>query len=141
MKRFIIAIALLFALPVYADSPGALNLTASQGEDFSKTIVIQTCSAWNPTYTACTGTTTPMNLTGYTFRAQVRQNYTDAAAFSTFSTSTTPLIGTVTLRLNRSKTDALANKSAFWDLAMTAPSGDISYLLRGTFTVKYSATR
>lgn len=132
MRRLTAAIilALLLALPAWAGvTPATLNLVSYQGETFSRTFTLKDATG------------AVMNLTGHTFQAMVRATYTSTGALQTFAVTLSPAAGTVTVTLTPTQTAALAGKAAVWDLKHTEPGGAASFLLRGTFTGRYAATR
>lgn len=131
MKRLVIAILLLGSVAfAFADSyaPATYNLQIQQGEDFAKTLVIQD------------GNKRAINLTGYGFAAQARQQPT-TATFLNFSTVVNSSAGTVQLRAGRALTSALGSKTGYWDLLMTFPDGTRTYLLKGQVYIFPTVTR
>ena len=137
MKPFLIlALTLLLLVPgpwplvtAYCAEPAIDDLTIQAGEDFNYTILLKS------------STGAALNLTGYTFAAQVRTTYAEGAPLATFTTSVTPLTGTVVLTLPRATTAGLALKKGVWDLRQTDPNGDQTYLLRGAIRFVPVVTR
>ena len=83
----------------------------------------------------------PINITGRTYRAQVRSNTEDANPEVSFTcTLTTPLSGVLTCVLSASQTATLEPGNHFWDLEENA-SGVISTVLSGVFAVLADVTR
>ena len=85
--------------------------------------------------------TTPINITGFTYRAQIR--YTkDAASIALTFTTAVPLgtDGVVTLTASAGNTALLTTGIAYWDLEQTA-SGVVSTLLAGKCTVLADVSR
>ena len=85
--------------------------------------------------------TSPIDITGRTYKAQVRSNTEDVSAEVAFScTLTTPLSGIITCVLSATQTATLEPGNHTWDLEEDA-SGVISTILSGTFTVLADVTR
>jgi hypothetical protein len=136
MKRLLIAAGMMIATSCFADSyiPATMNLQINAGEDYAATVRLSTCSSYTPLSGLCRGTLTPVNLTGYSFQAQIRATAYSSAVLGNFSTSTVPSTGNLTWKLSHQTTLALFGKSGYWDLRMTAPDGSLSYLLKGSVT-------
>ena len=91
--------------------------------------------------------TTPVDLTGYTFRGQARTQYGSASAsFSlTFSLQDqTNNTGKVDVKISASSTAdlKLRNSVAYvYDIERVAPSGTVERIMEGTITVRPEATK
>lgn len=119
----------LVAAAAFADLPVPADLSCSQGEDCRRILVVKSGGL-------------PVNLTGYSYRAQVRASYTDAVPLATFVVDPSQLsMGSITLVLPSAVTTQLAGKTGVWDLQQIDPSGSVSYLVRGAFKCYLSATR
>lgn len=85
--------------------------------------------------------TTPIDITGRTYRAQVRSNTEDTSYELAFTcTLTTPASGVLTCVLSAAQTATLEPGNHTWDLEENA-SGVVSTILSGTFTVLADVTR
>jgi hypothetical protein len=109
--------------------PGAASVVITRGD--TTTLVI----------TLTTDGTTPINITGRTYRAQVRRDTEDASPEVTFTcTLTTPASGVLTCVLSAAQTATLEPGNHFWDLEENA-SNVISTVLSGAFAVLPDVTR
>lgn len=115
-------------------TPGKLNLVAYQG------------ASWDYTLTWLSGGT-PVNLTGYQARMQVRESYdSDSTILSLTAGTGITLGGTAgTIYLEASATttagfDGTPNKQFIYDLELES-AGVVTRLLEGTFTINPEVTR
>lgn len=139
MKGFLASILagmwLLVALPGLTAAsfagvtPGKLDLNAQQYERFTKTFILKDSNG------------AVMNLTGYSYKAQIRKGYDTAVAAADFGVTIAPLSGQVELSLTSAQTGALVGDIFYWDLQQTEPGGNVSYLLKGRFSGNKSATK
>ena len=88
---------------------------------------------------------TPVPLTGYTGKMQVRSDDDSATVVVTFTTSDTTMTlggvaGTITLLLSAATTAALAAGVYVYDLILTAGTGEVYPILRGQFIVRQRIT-
>lgn len=107
-------------------------------------------------------TTTPVDLTGWSGRAQVRRrpggevwlSLTSDAATASGSTLTLAADGTITVHVHHAETetwpdsrtvapgaDGALNANAMWDLELVAPTGEVTRFLMGAVTVSADVTR
>jgi hypothetical protein len=112
-------------------------LTIDQGA--TRTLVVQYQQR-------ASGVDTPVNLTGYTARMQLRTSY--AAASSTLSLTSpssgiviTPLTGTITVTITATQTAALAAGRYVYDLEIESAGGEVTRVLDGIATVTPEVTR
>jgi hypothetical protein len=85
--------------------------------------------------------TTPRNLTGCTFRAQIRASKDATSVAGEFTcTVATPSSGVVRLVLSASVSAALPDEVLYWDFEQTQ-SGVVTTLLAGKCTVVGDITR
>lgn len=116
--------------------PANIDLTIYQGSTFSKTFQWKT---GNPP--------TPVNLTGYTARMQIRQKVTSETPIITLTTENgriiirDPLEGRFSLEISAEDTAALSFKSAVYDLEFSSPSGIVVRLFEGSVTLSPEVTR
>lgn len=84
---------------------------------------------------------TPRDLTGHTFRAQIRTSKDASAIAASFvCTVTTPASGVVRLVLPASSSASLPEAVLFWDFEQTV-DGVVTTLLAGKCTVVGDVTR
>jgi hypothetical protein len=79
----------------------------------------------------------PVDLTGYTAKAQLKTNFADASPVDFDCTITTPETdGVVSVYLSPATTAALtAGSSYIWDFQLTSPDSDVRTYLAGDVTV------
>jgi hypothetical protein len=114
--------------------PGKYNLTIVQGATLEEAITWQDAQG------------NPIDLTGYTARAQARQNYEDATPFMNLTTENGGIIlgganGQIKLSLNASATAAITAETGMWDLELVTASGAVYRLLQGSVTISKEVTR
>jgi hypothetical protein len=108
--------------------PAEVNVIITRGDTTTLVITI-------------TDSSSPINITGRVYTAQVRGNTEDPTAEVAFTcTLTTPLSGIVTCVLTATQTATLEPGNHVWDLQENA-SGIISTILAGAFTVLADVTR
>lgn len=94
-----------------------------------------------------TGTpATPVDLTGYTARMQVREEIAAAAVLVELTTENDGITlggatGTVDLYISAVATAAFAWESGVYDIEMVAPNGDVKRLVAGSVAVSPEVTR
>ncbi len=111
-----------------------LNLTLDQGTDFDRTL-------------SFLADTTPIDLTGYTFRGQARDGYAAKVAAFSFSfvlanQGTDP--GKVAVTIPAAATQDLkltVAKDYVYDIERVEPGGKVRRVLEGTITVRPEATK
>lgn len=96
---------------------------------------------------------TPVNLTGYSAKLQMRETYdsaTSANAAISFSTTPTTAQGTITLggtagtiivTATAAQTSAITIDSGVWDLELTDGTGVVTRLLEGKVTFTPESTK
>jgi len=89
---------------------------------------------------------TPLNLTGYTARMQLRASYTAPDVIVELTTENSriiiiPLTGVVRLLLDASTTAALVAKNYVYDLETVSPTGFVTRVLQGEAIVSPEVTR
>jgi hypothetical protein len=110
------------------------NLEINQGATFSLT------ATWKDSTGAA------INLTGYTARLQVRENYASTTTIVSLTSSSGITLGgaagTVTIIITASATSALiAPWAGVYDLELVDASGVVTRLLEGAATVSPEVTR
>jgi len=109
------------------------GFTADQGATFSQVIT------WKDS------TNSPIDLTGYTARMQIRQKVTSSVSLSLTTENNRITLGgdagTIALSITSSDMADLPAGSYTYDLELVSVSGDVSRLLMGTFVVRSEVTR
>jgi hypothetical protein len=120
---------------------GALDLTCEQGTTFKRTITLYQDTA----------KAVPVDLTGFTFRGQIRSSAkatgAPTAAFLCAITNATG--GAFSISLTAEQTSAIPTigesysvmKAYVYDLEMVAGDGTVSRLLNGAFNVSPEVTK
>jgi len=115
-------------------SPGRLNMNCYQGASFDYTLTWQTGG-------------TPVNLSGYTARMQVRDTYDGGSAIVSISSGTGITLGgtagTILVALTATQTaaiDATPSGQYVYDLELVSGS-TVTRLVEGTFIVSPEVTR
>lgn len=113
---------------------GKYNVIADQGATFARLIT------WKD------DENTPVDLTGYSARMQVREKYTSTVAALSLSTPSSGISlgttnGQITLSVPASTMAALPSGEYVYDLEMVSSTGAVTRLLQGTFTVTPEVTR
>lgn len=112
----------------------SLNLTHDQGTTFYRLLTLKSDE------------TTPINLTGYTFRGQCALKFGSSSAFSfSFivrdqSTNT----GEIETRILPEATEPLVLRQAteyLYDIEMESAGGEVTRILQGTITVNPEVTK
>lgn len=89
---------------------------------------------------------TPVNLTGYSAKMQVRQSAASPDALLEMSTvngkiQITPSTGTIVLVFSATTTAAITWKRGKYDLELTAGDGTVTRLIEGEITISKEITR
>jgi len=98
------------------------NITIEQGTDFSRTLFLTT------------DTSTPINIAGRTFSAQIRQMPGGTVATAFTCTVTSAAGGQLTMALSAAATLVVPTSGGKYDLLMNA-SGTYTRLLEGVVTL------
>jgi hypothetical protein len=114
-------------------NPGLVNLVCPQGATFQKVLTYKIGR-------------TPVNITGWTARMQVRENYESASTLLDITTANNGIIlggaaGTITLNVNSATTSAFRAGIYVYDLELISASGVVTRLIEGRFTVTPEVTR
>lgn len=111
--------------------PGRYNYSIVQGDTFTNAPVWKINS-------------TPVNVTGYSARMQVRRAVDGSLVVTLSSTNGRITVGTTdgkfTLALTATETSALPTGQFLYDLEVTAPDATVTTLLQGGFTVNPQVT-
>ena len=117
------------------------NFTVEQGATCIREFV------WNTNSTAsCSTASTPVNLTGYTARMQIRETVESSTVLYEASTTNghlaiTAATGTVKLTIPAATSAAWTWTKGVYDLELTSPTGVVTRLVKGTITVSREVTR
>ena len=113
-------------------TPGRLNFVCPQGSTFRRTLTYKI-------------ETTPVNLTGYSARLQVRENHdsTDYIVFLTNGNGITlgGSAGTIDILIPDSTTTNFITGDHVYDLEVESSSGITDRLIEGRFNVTPEVTR
>ena len=105
------------------------NLTVDQGSSFESTIDI-TDSENNP-----------VNLTGYTFRGQIRKTYASTTSVSFTITSSTPTGGSIKLVLSAEQTSEIKAGRYLYDVEIISSTNTVTRVIEGQIEVTPRVTR
>lgn len=87
----------------------------------------------------------PIDVTGYTAKMQVRASKADSTALLTLQTGSGITLGgaagTITLNASASATGGIDAGGYVYDLEMTSSDGTVTRLIEGAFTVSGQVTR
>lgn len=112
-------------------APGYLDLVCYQGATFDYTLTWKTAG-------------TPVDLTGYSARMQVRETYTSSSAVLSFTNGTGITLGgtagTILIATNAGTTAGLLAGQYVYDLEMVSGT-NVTRLVQGKFTVDPEVTR
>lgn len=117
-------------------APAFFNMSCWQGATFGYTF----------TWQLQAGTvTSPVDLTGYSARMQVRRTYDSTAVALTLTSSSGIVLGgtagTIILDANPTTTAAIPAGQYVYDLEMVTAGSAVTRLLQGTFIVDPEVTR
>lgn len=113
---------------------GTYDMVIDQGATLSRTVT------WKDS------AKTPINLTGYTARMQVRPELASTTVVIELTTANSRIAlggtaGTVTLTVSATDTAALTAGRYVYDLELVSGTGVVSRLLMGNFVVRGEVTR
>jgi hypothetical protein len=108
------------------------NLEIDQGATYSRTITIKNYS-----------TKTPIDITSWTFEAQIRESHEAASVIDSFTcTITDGVNGQMKIELNDTKTGDLdAKKIYVYDLEATRPDSTVLRIIEGSIIVSAEVTK
>jgi len=104
------------------------NLIIDQGTDYSTTINL------------ADNEDSPIDLEGYTGRAQIRKYYTSLTAYD-FQVDVTANTGQVTLSMVSNLTAQIPNGRYVYDINLIDENGIVSRIMEGLVTITPSATK
>jgi hypothetical protein len=116
-------------------SPGYLDLNCWQGANFDYVLTWESAG-------------TPVNISGYSARMQVRSNYDSGTAIVNLTAGTGITLGgtagTISLAMNATTTAALdgtPNAQYIYDLELISGAGYVTRLVEGNFFINPEVTR
>jgi hypothetical protein len=104
-----------------------LNLFIDQGTDFSTSIEVADEEG------------TPLNLTTYTGRSQMRKHYT-STTFNSFNV-TGNANGVITISMNAATSANITGGRYVWDLELVSSGNVVSRIVEGIVTINPEVTR
>ena len=108
---------------------GKLNLTIEQGATFARTITVKVDEQ-------------PFNISGYSFRGQIRKKWHDAEYEQAFTFSVADAqLGKVNMSLSDEETMLLQPVDSVYDVEMVSNDGTVTRLLDGIVFVSPNVTR
>ena len=115
-------------------TPAKQDITVYQGQTFVQPLV------WKD------NAQTPINLTGFTARLQIRRNVRSPDVLHSMTTENGgitlgDLFGTIELTIPAATSSLFAFRSAVYDLELIAPGGAVTRLMEGEVTVSPEVTR
>lgn len=110
------------------------NITIEQGATFQMNLL------WKDS------TGSPVNLTGYTARMQVRQKYSSPDTLLNFTTENGAItlggvLGTIAVVGAATVTDDLVGKNGVYDLELVSAGGIVTRLVQGSVYISPEVTR
>jgi hypothetical protein len=105
------------------------NLTVDQGSSFESTIDITD------------NENNPVNLTGYTFRGQIRKTYTSTTSVSFTITSISPASGSIQLALSAEQTSGIKAGRYLYDVEIISSTNIVTRVIEGQIEVTPRVTR
>jgi len=113
-----------------------------------KNLVVEQGATFDPLFTWYTqndaGVRTPVDLTGYSAKAQFRDDFGGAVALDLTSADGSIVLGdalgTIQFLVADTVTGAVTLEGGVWDLELTAPSGKVTRLLQGKWKLSLEAT-
>jgi len=110
---------------------GKYNMLVQQGSTYNQTITLK-----DPT------NTTPINITGCTAAAQIREQYTDVSPSATFLCEINNGVnGQIQISLTAAQTAALTIERGVYDIELTYPNGVKDRILQGNVVISKEATK
>lgn len=115
-------------------APGKSDIKIYQGATFREEMIITDTDDQ------------PIEFTGYTARAQAREEYISPTPFMNLTTENGGITlgatdGTVTLVMSAAATAAITAEHGVWDLELVQPNGEVWRVLQGEVCVSKEATR
>ena len=109
--------------------PASHDLTIYRDRDFSQTFYLKDSLR------------VALDLTGYTGKAEIRENRDAAALIVAFQVTIDPLIGSIVISLTDTQTMLLPDGITAWDLVLTDSHGSRQNYIEGQVKVVGTVTR
>jgi hypothetical protein len=113
-------------------TPGRFNFVCPQGATFKPALIYKVDNS-------------PVNLTGYTARMQVRESHTSDEIIISLSTNSGITIdgpnGQIEILISASETSTFTDGDHVYDLEIISAGGEVYRLLQGRFNVTPEVTR
>jgi len=106
-----------------------------------RNIVIDQGTTFTLSITVSDFTDTPINLTGYTLRSQMRKSYNSNTYTAFTVTSDEPTEGEINLSLTATQTSALRYGRYVYDVEIVSSTGEVTRVLEGIVTVNPEVTK
>jgi hypothetical protein len=106
-----------------------------------RNIVIDQGTTFTLSITVSDFTDTPINLTGYTLRSQMRKSYNSNTYTAFTVTSDEPTEGEINLSLTATQTSALRYGRYVYDVEIVSSTGVVTRVLEGIVTVNPEVTK
>lgn len=111
-------------------SAGKFNMVVEQGSTFRKQLQVKGSDG------------TPVNLTGYQVRGQIRIAFEDVNPTASFTCTITDAVnGIVEIVLTATLTEDLSFTKGVYDIELVAPGGAVTRLLQGNVILSKEVTR
>lgn len=110
---------------------GKYNMLVQQGTTYNQTITVKNAA-----------NTAPIDLTGCTAQAMIRETYADPTPAATFLCEiATGTDGKIQISLTPTQTAALTFERGVYDIELTYPSGAKDRILQGNVVISKEVTR
>lgn len=109
--------------------PSNYDLVLYRGDYFSMNITVKDNAG------------TPINLTGYTAKSQIRTSYDAVSAYDATCTITDPTNGKVSITFPSSVMTTVTPGDYIWDFQVTQPDGNVRTFLAGDVKVYGEVTK
>lgn len=110
---------------------GKYNMLVQQGATYNQSITLKNAA-----------NTAPINITGCTVAAQIREQYTDATPVATFATNIpVGTDGVIQISLTPTQTSAITIERGVYDIEITYPGGTKDRILQGNVVISKEVTR
>ena len=110
-------------MAIYAD------ITADQGSNFSSEVTVVEIDD------------SPIDLTNYTARGQIRRSYTSSTSTSFVTAINSPTSGTVSISLTAATTSAMKAGRYLYDIEIISSTNVVTRVIEGQFILTPSVTR
>jgi len=105
-------------------------------------MLVQQGATYNQSITLKSSTGTPINITGCTVAAQIREQYSDATPVATFTTNIpVGTDGVIQISLTPTETSAITIEKGVYDIEITYPGGTKDRILQGNVVISKEVTR